>query len=54
MSLKLTKNKLFFGILNFGSITNLLILFDIQYFYLRAIFSFIFLIIILRLFKLKS
>ena len=46
MSLKLTKNKLFLGILIFGLITNLLTLFDIQYFYLRAVFSFIFLITI--------
>ena len=46
MTLKLTKKIVFFGILIFGSIANLLILFDIQYFYLRAIFSFIFLTII--------
>jgi len=42
----ITKNKIFFGILIFGLITNLLALFDIQYFYLRAIFPFIFLITI--------
>ena len=41
--MKLTKNKIFFGILIFILIVNLLIFFDIQYFYLRAIFSFIFL-----------
>lgn len=41
--MKLTKNKIFFGILSFGLIVNFLVLFDIQYFYLRAIFSFIFL-----------
>jgi uncharacterized membrane protein len=41
--MKLTKNKIFFGILIFGLIVNLLVLFDIQYLYLRAIFSFIFL-----------
>ncbi|GAF96792.1 unnamed protein product, partial [marine sediment metagenome] len=41
--MKLTKNKIFFGILIFVLIVNLLILFDIQYFYLRVIFSFIFL-----------
>jgi len=44
--MKLTKNKYFFGILIFGLIVNLLIFFDIQYLYLRAIFSFIFLITI--------
>jgi len=41
--MKLTKNKIFFGILIFGLIVNLLVLFDIQFFYLTAIFSFIFL-----------
>ncbi len=46
MLLKLTKNKILSGIIIFGLITNLLVLFDIQYFYLRAIFSFIFLITI--------
>ena len=44
--MKLTKNKIFFGILIFVIIVNLLVFFDIQYLYLRAIFSFIFLIII--------
>lgn len=44
--MKQTKNKLLSGILIFGLITNLLVLFDIQYFYLKAIFSFIFLITI--------
>jgi uncharacterized membrane protein len=44
--MKLTKNKIFFGILIFGLIVNLLVIFDIQYLYLRAIFSFIFLITI--------
>ena len=44
--MRITKNKIFFGILVFGLLTNLLVLFDIQYFYLRAIFSFIFLIVI--------
>jgi len=39
----ITKNKLFSGILSFGLITILLVLFDVQYFYLRAIFPFIFL-----------
>lgn len=42
----ITKNKIFFGILIFGLIVNLLVIFDIQYLYLRAIFSFIFLITI--------
>lgn len=42
----ITKNKLLSGIVIFGLITNLLVLFDVQYFYLRAIFSFIFLITI--------
>ena len=46
----LTKNKILSGIIIFALITNLLVLFDIQYFYLRAIFSFIFLIIIPGLF----
>ena len=41
--MKLTRNKIFFGILIFGLIANLLVYFDIQYFYLRALFSFIFL-----------
>lgn len=44
--MNLTRNKIFFGILIFGIIVNLLIHFNIQYFYLRAIFSFIFLITI--------
>jgi uncharacterized membrane protein len=39
----ITKNKIFFGILIFGLIVNLLVFFDIQYLYLGAIFSFIFL-----------
>ena len=47
--MKLTKNKIFFGILIFGLIVNLLVIFDIHYLYLRAIFSFIFLITILGL-----
>ena len=38
----ITKNKIFFEILIFGLIVNLLVFFDIQYLYLRAIFSFIF------------
>ena len=42
----ITKNKFFFGILIFGLIINLLAIFDIQYLYLSAIFSFIFLITI--------
>lgn len=46
MTIKLTKNILFFGILSFLLIVNLLVLFDIKYLYFRAIFSFIFLIII--------
>ena len=41
--MKITKNKIFSGILIFGLVTNLLLHFDIQYFYLRAIFSFVFL-----------
>lgn len=41
--MNITRNKIFFGILIFGLIVNLLVVFDIQYFYLRAIFSFIFL-----------
>ena len=44
--MKLIKNKIFFGILIFGLIVNLLVFFDIRYLYLRAIFSFIFLITI--------
>lgn len=46
MQLILTKNKLFSGLYLFGISTVLLVLFDIQYFYLRAIFSFIFLTIV--------
>lgn len=41
--MNLTRNKLFSGILLYGLTTILLVLFDVQYFYLRAIFSFIFL-----------
>lgn len=41
--MKLTNNKLFSVILLFGLSTSLLVLLDVQYFYLRAIFSFIFL-----------
>ena len=41
--MKLSKNKLFFGIFIFGIIVNLLVLFDIQYLYIRAILSFVFL-----------
>jgi len=57
--MKLTKNKLLFGILIFWLITNLLVFFDIQYFYLRAIFSFIFLItipglLIMLMFKVRE
>ena len=44
--MNLIKNKLFSGILIFGLIVNLLVFFDIQYLYLRAIFSFIFVITI--------
>ena len=44
--MKITRNIIFFGILIFGLIVNLLVIFDIQYLYLRAIFSFIFLITI--------
>ena len=48
--MKLTKNKLLSGIIIFELITNLLVLFDVQYFYLRALLSFIFLITIPGLF----
>lgn len=41
--MKLTRKRIFLGILIFWLTTNLLILLDVQYFYLRAIFSFIFL-----------
>lgn len=41
--MKITRDKLFSGILFFGLTTILLVLFDIQYFYLRAISSFVFL-----------
>ncbi len=44
--MKITKNKIFFGILIFILIADLLTLFDVQYLYLRAIFSFIFLTIV--------
>ena len=46
MAIKLTKNILFFGILFFWLIVNLLVLFDIQHLYFRAIFFLIFLTII--------
>lgn len=42
--MKITRNILFTRIVLFGSSTILLVMFNIQYFYLRAIFSFIFLI----------
>ena len=44
MQIKLSKYNIFLTMLILGLIENFLILFDIQYFYLRAIFSFIFLI----------
>ncbi len=44
--LSITKNKLFSGILLFSLVSILFVIFDIQYFYLRAIFSFLFLTII--------
>lgn len=55
----LTKNKLFFGILIFGLTTILLVLFNIQYFYLRVVFSFIFLttipgLLVMLMFKIKK
>jgi len=55
----ITKNKIFFGILIFGLIVNLLVFFDIQYLYLRAIFSFIFLttvpgLLIMLMFKIRE
>lgn len=40
------KNKLFLGILIFGLIVNLLIIFNLNYLYIRAILAFIFIIII--------
>jgi len=43
MKIKLLNKKLFFGIFIFGIIVNLLVLFDIQYLYIRAILSFVFL-----------
>ena len=46
MTIKLKKNILFFGILFFWYTFNFLVLFDIRYFYFRAIFSFIFLTLI--------
>jgi len=57
--MKLTRNKIFSGILIFGLIANLLVYFDIQYFYLRAIFSFIFLttipgLLIMLMFKIRK
>jgi uncharacterized membrane protein len=41
--MKLNNDKIFNGILFFGLTTILLVLFDVQYFYLGAIFSFVFL-----------
>jgi len=41
--MNISTKKLFLGILAIGLIANFIVLFDIQYFYLRAIFSFIFL-----------
>jgi len=44
MQIKLSKHNIFLTILSLGLIENILILFDVQCLYLRAIFSFIFLI----------
>jgi len=57
--MKLTKNVLFLGILIFGLIANLLVYFDIQYFYLRAVLSFVFLttipgLLIMLMFKIRK
>jgi uncharacterized membrane protein len=41
--MKITRNKLFWGILAFGLTVNLLVFFNIQYAYIRSISSFIFL-----------
>jgi hypothetical protein len=43
---ELTRNGLCCGLATFGLITALLVLLDVQYFYLRAVFSFVFLAII--------
>jgi uncharacterized membrane protein len=57
--MQLTKNKIFYGILIYGLIINLLVLFDIQFLYLRPFFSFIFLItipglLIMLMFKIRE
>ena len=57
--MQLTKNKFFYGILIYGLFINLLVFFDIQFLYLRAIFSFIFLItipglLIMLMFKIRE
>lgn len=57
--MKLTKNKLFSGILFLGLIANLLVLFDIQYLYLREILSIVSLtiipgLLIMLIFKIKK
>lgn len=44
MPLKLTRNKLFIGIAIFALIVNLLVLFDLQLFYIRAILAFLFIV----------
>lgn len=44
--MNLTKNKIFFGILTFLLIVNLLIIFNLNQFYIRAVLGFIFLITI--------
>lgn len=41
--MKITRNNIFFGILIFLLLVNLLVLFDLHFLYLRAVFSFIFL-----------
>lgn len=56
---KLTNAKLLFGVFIFTAIVNFLVVFDIQFFYLRAVFSFVFLtltpgLLILKLFKVEK
>lgn len=44
--MKITRNRIFAAIVVFGLMTNLLVYFNVQFFYLRQIFSFLFLTII--------
>ena len=55
----LTRSKIFYGILAFLLIVNLLVIFNIDYFYIRAILAFIFIVtipglLIMLIFKIRE